>query len=295
MSACALGEVLLRLSGGPFRGSNRQRLRPSPLGPPAIPWPKGCLGTVSELDQDLVRVFPIRSTAFFLLQQQNHTSSTPHVWCSRLPRSLFAATTRPATALTQESAQGAQGEAEVWAVNQREGGTKVLGIWDQASLTRWTPSPPRDALPFSRSRPRSWAREQEPSRVGWSRVGRSARLPGSPQVPRLQRDVARGFQFSFFLLRVLEQRTHTHTLASAPPTPPPCPRGFSSCRPKINIQCWLFQTRATCFALCVQLHPSVLSPLESSFLLFSFSLSLFFQDPRAVRTPHAGCRPLPAF
>lgn len=38
---------------------------------------RGCFGTMREFIGDLAHVFPVRSTSFFLLSQQNHTSSTP--------------------------------------------------------------------------------------------------------------------------------------------------------------------------------------------------------------------------
>lgn len=83
----------------------------------------------------------------------------------------------------------------MWAASQSKGSTKVLGILGRGPLTCCNPR--KDALPAPVS-----GRVLDASRAG--EQGRTARLPGSPEVPRLQRDVARCFQCSFFLLRVLE-------------------------------------------------------------------------------------------
>lgn len=90
--------------------------------------------------------------------------------------------------------QGPQGAAGVWAASQSKGSTKVLGILGQGTLTCWNPL--RDALPFSQAQAGSWTRGEQ---------GRTDCTPsGFPEVAGLQRDVARCFQCSFFLLRVLE-------------------------------------------------------------------------------------------
>lgn len=142
------GRLLPQLSGGPFAGSNRQRLRLGLLGPPAIPWPKGCFGTIREFMEALVHVFPIPSTSFLLLHHQNCTSSTPKVRSSLLPRGRYAATKSPSYCAQPgvSTGSGAQGAAGLWAAHRREGGTKVPGILDQRSLTLWNP-PQRDFVP----------------------------------------------------------------------------------------------------------------------------------------------------
>lgn len=171
-------------------------------------------------------MFPICSTSCFLLYQQNRTSSTPNCEGFSPPAQPFCNFEPPRHRAQPgvSSGSGAQGAAGVWAANKSEGGTKVLGILDQGSLTRWNPR--RDALPVSQcqagARTRAELREQ----------GRSARLPGSPEVPRLQKAVARCFHFSFFLLGVLETTCKQPYPLSHPPTrlAPRSPRASSQVR-----------------------------------------------------------------
>lgn len=201
--------------------------------------------------------------------------------CGVLP-SCSCESPRRGTQPGVSAGSGAQGAAGVWAANQSEGGTKVLGILDQGSLTRWTP-PQRDALPFSQAWAGSWTREEPREQ------GRRARLPGSPEVLRLQRDVARCFHFFFSLLEVLEatcQQTY------APPLPPSQRVLLVRTQNKHTGGCGFFKTALRALRSVASVFPLSSRIVLLSSLLFLF---LFFRDPRAVRTPLAGCGPLPAF
>lgn len=125
---CGFGVLPLELSGGPFAGSSRQRLRPGLLGPPAILWPQRLLGTVREFTGDSVHVF-IPPTSLFPLHHQNRTSSTPDGWGSCLWRNCWGAPNLLATALSQESAPG-QGPREGQGRRIRvKLAQKFLGYW----------------------------------------------------------------------------------------------------------------------------------------------------------------------
>lgn len=172
----------------------------------------------------------------------------------------------PAPALSRGSAQG-QGPRE------RQGCGQRIRMRVAQKFSRYPGSRIPDTLESSskgrapfQSQAGSWTQEERREQ------GRSAHLPGSPEVPRLQRDFAGCFQFSFFLLGVLE------ALASnLPPAPlPRPPSSISQRRPRMNtLEIIAFLTPGS--ALSALRSVASLFPLEISFfLLFSFSLSLFF-------------------
>lgn len=135
---------------------------------------KRCFETVGEFIGDLVHVFPICSTSFFFLYEQNRTSSTSNVRGSRLLRSPYAAVNLPATALCLESARG-QGPRE------RQGcGRRTRARAEQKFSGYWTRDPSHAGSLLKGTRSLSPSLGQGPGReknLG-SRVGEHAfRVP----------------------------------------------------------------------------------------------------------------------
>lgn len=158
---------------------------------------KRCFATVRGFIGDLVHVFPICSTSCFLLYQQNHPE---HQMCGVLASRAAVLQLRISPPLrstwSQHRVRGPGSRTGVGGESERG---KNKSSRDTGPGIPDTQNPPRrDEFPFSQSQAGSRTLEERREQ------GRSSRLPGSPEVPRLQKDVARCFNFSFFLLGVLE-------------------------------------------------------------------------------------------
>ena len=168
-----------QLGGSPFAGSTTQRLRLGLLGPPAIPWFKGCFGTNRGFLEGLVHMFPIPSTS--LLHHQNCTPSTSRGAGFSPPGQPFCSYQSPQHYAQPgvSSGSGAQGAAGMWAANPREGGTKVPEVLDLRPLTRWNP-PQRNFVPVPGER----SPGQERSGAGSGSERTPSGLPRSSQAAK---------------------------------------------------------------------------------------------------------------
>lgn len=200
---------------------------------------------------------------------------------SRLPHSRSTAINLPATDLGVESApgQGPQGAAGVWAASQSKGGTKVLGILGQGTLTCWNPL--RDALPFSQAQAGSWTRGEQ---------GRTDCTPSG--FPRSCR-AAKGRRPMFSMLFLPAKGVGGHLQTALPPAPHPAlPVSSPSANPKQTQAVYSVSKtalRALRFAFgCIPLS-SLLSdcPFFSSTSLF---LSFFKIRERGGRGTPAAAR-----
>ena len=151
-----------------------------PAGPSCHPVVKGVLGTNRGFLEGLVHMFPIPSTS--LHHHQNCTPSTSRGAGSRLQRSRSAATNLPNTTLSLVSAQG-QGPRE-----QQECGRQTRGRAAQKFPRCWTGDPSPAGILFKGTLSQSQVRGVLDRRGAVPGRGRRAHLPGSPEVPRLQRE-----------------------------------------------------------------------------------------------------------
>ena len=281
---CGFGRLLRQVGGAPFAGSTTQRLRLGLLGPPAIPWSKGCFGSIRGFLEGLVHMFPVPSTS--LLHHQNCTPSTSRGAGFSPPTQPLCNYQSPQhyTQPGVNSGSGSQGAAGMWAANPREGGTKVPEVQDWRPLTRWNP-PRRDFVPVPGER----SPGLEGSGAG---QGRSAHLPGSPEVPRLQRDPRRVFSILFLPVggRVSEAASKPPHLTAPRPALRSYKRALSECRHQINTQEAIALSTPRC-ALYASLSVTSLFPLASRiFFPSSISRSFFKIRERCGRRTLAAAR-----
>lgn len=183
----------------------------------------------------------------------------------------------PAPALSRGSAQG-QGPRE------RQGCGQRIRMRVAQKFSRYPGSRIPDTLESSskgrapfQSQAGSWAQEERREQ------GRSSHLPGSPEVPRLQRDFAGCFQFSFFLLGVLEALAN-----NLPPVPPPPPAklALSAQTPNEHTGDYCFFNPRLCAFRCAFscIPLSSRNFLLSSLLFLSFSLFFKIREQCGRRT-----------
>lgn len=201
---------------------------------------------------------------------------------SRLPHSRSTAINLPATDLGVESApgQGPQGAAGVWAASQSKGGTKVLGILGQGTLTCWNPL--RDALPFSQAQAGSWTRGEQ---------GRTDCTPSG--FPRSCR-AAKGRRPMFSMLFLPAKGAGGHLQTALPPAPHPAlPVSSPSANPKQTHRRFTAFPKPRC-ALYALRSAASLFPLSSRTVLSSLLLLSFCLFSRSASVADAARRLRPA-
>lgn len=195
----------------------------------------------------------------------------PEVRGSRLQRRRSAATNLPNTTLSLVSAQG-QGPRE-----QQECGRQTRGREAQKfrGAGPETPSPAGILLRGTLSQ--SQVRGVLDRRGAVRGQGRRAHLPGSPEVPRLQRDLCRVFSILFLpaVGRVSEDTCKPPHLTAPRPALRSYKRALSKCRHQINTQEATALSTPSC-ALYASLSVTALFPLASRIFFPSSLLFLFF-------------------
>lgn len=195
----------------------------------------------------------------------------PEVRGSRLQRSRSATTNLPNTALSLVSTQG-QGPRE-----QQECGRQTRGRAAQTFPRCWTGDPSPAGILLRGTLSQSQARGVLDRRGAARGQGRSAHLPGSPEVPRLQRDPRRVFSIIFLPVggRVSEATCKPPHLTASRPALRSYKRALSECRHQINTQEATALSTPRC-ALYASLSVTSLFPLASRIFFPSSLLFLSF-------------------